>query len=160
MKKRYIILLFLVFSILLLIGYNRYFYQYKDLNQATLFVNPIESPDGKYKASASFLPYGGAAGGIMYIVELEQTQTGNKKTIYSSNHKNNFAIAWNSSNLLSIKNESSEYKEYRNIELNVDTDIYEESGAACRSLLLRGKYENCYKADGIQMPLFLKLLGF
>ncbi|OBZ16467.1 hypothetical protein [Bacillus sp. FJAT-26390] len=64
MKKRYILLLLLLISLLLLIGYNRYFYQFKDPNHATIFVNPIKSPDGQYQASAYYLPYGGAAGGI------------------------------------------------------------------------------------------------
>jgi len=147
MKKRYVILLLFAFSILSLIGYNRYFYHFEALgNKATLFRGPIESPDGKYKASAFYIPYGGAAGGILYMVEVEEAQSGKRKTIYSSNHKEKFSLDWQSSEVLAIKNESPKYNEHRNIELNVNSDIYEESGAACRSLLLRGKYENCYKA--------------
>lgn len=147
MKKRYVFLLLLAFSILLLIGYNRFFYNFQTLNNnATLFSGPLESPDGEYKASAYYIPYGGAAGGVMYIVEVEDIQSGMKKTIYSSNHKNDFSLEWKSPEVLKIKNESPKYNVYRNIELNVNSDIYEESGAACRSLLLKGKYENCYKA--------------
>lgn len=125
MKKRYIILLLFVFGTLLLIGYNRYFYNFKSLNNAALLTNPIESPNGKYKASVYYIPYGGAAGGVLHIVQVEQIQTGKKKTVYSSNHKRDFSISWISSDILYIKNESPEYKEYRSIELNVDTDIYD-----------------------------------
>lgn len=97
---------------------------------------------------------------MIYIVEVEQTQTGEKKKVYSSNHKDDFSISWKSSDILSIQNETPKYNDYRNIDLNVNTDIYEESGAACRSLLLKGKFENCYKADDIKVPLVFKLLGF
>ena len=160
MKKRYIIISLFIFSIILFIGYNRYFYNFKSLDHATLFTDPIESPDGKFEASSYYLNYGGAAGGVIYIVEVEQTQTGEKKKVYSSNHKDDFSITWKSSDILSIKNESPKYNDYRNIDLNVNTDIYEESGAACRSLLLKGKFENCYKADDIKVSFILKLLGF
>lgn len=50
-----------------------------------LLLGPIESPAGKYKASSYYLNYGGAGGGVIYIVEVEQTQTGEKKKVYSSN---------------------------------------------------------------------------
>ncbi|MFF2911272.1 DUF5412 family protein [Paenibacillus sp. NPDC057934] len=160
MKKRYVVILLLFFGILLLIGYNRYFYNFKSLENATLFLGPIESPDGKYKASSYYLDYGGAAGGVIYIVEVEQSQTGEKKTVYSSNHKDDFSLSWKPSDILSINNETPKYNEYRNIDLNVNTDIYEESGAACRSLLLKGKFENCYKAEDIKVGFIFKLLGF
>ncbi|WP_201005118.1 DUF5412 family protein [Paenibacillus glycanilyticus] len=160
MKKRYMIILVLIFGILMFIGYNRYSYKFKSLDNATLFLGPIESPDGKYEASSYYLNYGGAAGGVMYIVEVEQTQTGEKKKVYSSNHKNDFSMSWKASDILSIKNESPKYNEYRNIDLNVSTDIYEESGAACRSLLLKENFKNCYKAEDIKEPFIFKLLGF
>lgn len=111
-------------------------------------------------ASAYYLNYGGAAGGVLYIIEVEQIQTGDKKKVYSSEHKDDFSLSWKSSDILSIKNETPKYNEYRNIELNVNTDIYEESGAACRSLLLKEKFENCYYAEDIKVPLIYKLLGF
>ncbi|WP_336773261.1 DUF5412 family protein [Paenibacillus sp. MMO-58] len=161
MKKRYMIILVLIFGILMLIGYNRYFYKFKSLDNATLFLGPIESPDGKYEASSYYLNYGGAAGGVMYIVEVKQTQSEEKKKVYSSNHKNDFSMFWKASDILSIKNESPRYNEYRNIDLNVNTDIYEESGAACRSLLLKEKkFKNCYKAEDLKEPFIFKLLGF
>lgn len=160
MKKRYIIISLLIFGILLLIGYNRYFYNFKSLDNTTLLLGPIESPDGKFEASSYYLNYGGAAGGVIYIVEVEQTQTGEKKKVYSSNHKDDFSISWKSSDILSIKNESPKYNDYRNIDLNVNTDIYEESGAACRSILLKRNFENCYKAEDIKVPFIFKLLGF
>ncbi|MFE4709453.1 DUF5412 family protein [Paenibacillus sp. NPDC056722] len=160
MKKRYLVILLLIFGILLLIGYNRYFYSFKSLDNATLFLGPIESPDGQYNANAYYLEYGGAAGGVMYIVEVEQMQTGKKKKVYSSNHKDDFSLSWKPSDILSIKNESPKYNDYRNIDLNVNTDIYEESGAACRSLLLKGEFENCYEAEDIKVGFMFKLLGF
>lgn len=161
MKKRYAFMLFIAISILLLIGYNRYFYSFQALNNnAVIFSGPTKSPNGEYNASAYYIPYGGAAGGVLYIVEVEETQTGKKKTIYSSNHKDIFSMNWKSAEVLKIKNESPEYNDHRNIELNVKSDIYEESGAACRSLLLIGKFENCYKADDIQVPFILKMIGF
>ncbi|ACT01542.1 DUF5412 family protein [Paenibacillus sp. JDR-2] len=160
MKKRYIIIILLFFGILMLIGYNRYSYKFKSLDNATLFLGPIESPDGKYEANSYYINYGGAAGGVMYIVEVEQTRTGEKKKVYSSNHKNDFSMSWKASDILSIKNESPKHNEYRNIDLNVITDIYEESGAACRSFLLKENFENCYKAEDIKEPLIFKLLGF
>ncbi|MEK4059192.1 MULTISPECIES: DUF5412 family protein [Paenibacillus] len=145
MKKRTIVLILLLIIILGLVGYRRYFYQFKVLGKATLFSGPIESPEGEYNARAYYIPYGGAAGGVMYLVEVEQTKTGVKKIIYSSEHKDKFSMDWQASDILSITNESPEYKEYRNIELKVNTEIYEESGSACRSLLLKDQYETCYQ---------------
>lgn len=150
MKKRYVLLLLLVLGVLLLVGYQRYFYRFPELNikNATLFEGPVKSPDSQSNARAYFINYGGAAGGVLYLVEVEHIQTGKKKVVYSSNHKDSFAIAWKDSSILNIKNESTKYNEYRNIELNVHKDIYEESGRACRSLRLKGKYEACYQGDG------------
>lgn len=160
MRKRHVIWMLPMIGILLFAGYNRYFYQFKSLDHATLLMGPVASPDGSYRASAYDLGYGGAAGGVLYLVEIEDTRTGEKKIVYSSNHKNTFMISWKSSDILAVTNESPEYNEFRSVELNVRSDIYEESGAACRSLRLRGKFENCYKAEDIKIPLFLKLLGY
>lgn len=85
MKKRYIIISLLIFGILLFIGYNRYFYNFKSLDNATLFLGPIESPDARFEASSYYLNYGGAAGGVIYIVEVEQIQTGEKKRLFDCN---------------------------------------------------------------------------
>lgn len=49
MKKRYVFILILIFSISLLIGYNRYFYDFQSLENATLFSEPVESSDGNIK---------------------------------------------------------------------------------------------------------------
>jgi len=160
MKKIRVAGILLLVSCLLLIGCNRYFFQFKSLDDATRFMGPITSPDGKYQASSYYLPYGGAAGGVISLVEVEDLESGKKKIIYSSKSKDHFSMEWKSPDTLSIKNESPGYGEFRNAELNVATDIYEEAGAACRSLLLRGKFKNCYKAEDLHIPLFFRLLGF
>jgi hypothetical protein len=160
MKKRYVVGMLLLASLLLLIGYNRYFYTFRSLDHATLFLGPINSPDGTSQANAYYLNYGGAAGGVLYLVEVEHVETGEKKLIYSSNAKEAFALTWKSSDTLAIRNESPKYGEFRSVDLHVMTDIYEESGAACRSLVLRGKFKNCYKAEDLQVPLIFRLMGF
>lgn len=146
-RKKYIVLLLLLIGLGMLVGYNRFFFDFKDVENATLFEGPISSQDGKYNASAYYISYGGAAGGILYLVEVEDTVSGKKKIIYSSEHKEIFSISWKAPDTLSIQNESPDYKEYRNAVLQVNAEIYEESGRACRSLRLLGQYERCYQAE-------------
>lgn len=147
MKKRYILLLILILCITGLAGYRRYFYQFKDLTHASLLGDPLASPDGKYNARAYYIPYGGAAGGVLHLVEIENVNTGHKKTIYSSEHQQVFSVAWTAPDVVQITNETPQYNEYRNAELNVNTDIYEESGAACRSFLLKDQFKTCYQNE-------------
>ncbi|WP_342436096.1 hypothetical protein NSS79_21620 [Paenibacillus sp. FSL L8-0436] len=74
MKKRTIVLILLLIIILGLVGYRRYFYQFKDLGKATLFSGPMESPEGEYNARAYYIPYGGAGREENHIFQRAQRQ--------------------------------------------------------------------------------------
>ncbi|WP_052339339.1 DUF5412 family protein [Gorillibacterium massiliense] len=136
-------------GVLGLVGYHRYFYTFEPINPANVVTGPIISPDGKYSATAFYKPYGGAAGGVTYYVQIEEMKTGGKKTIYASEHKYLFTLKWTGPDILAITNKSPEYHVDRSAELHVETEIYEESGAACRSFLLKGTYEKCYSMHGL-----------
>lgn len=84
----------------------------------------VLSPTGKYTANAYYEPYGGAgpSGGVHVWVEI----TNNEDT-------------------LSIVNKDEKPDTDRSIALTVEKEIYHENGLACKSLLMKNKYEKCYQ---------------
>ncbi|MFD1848666.1 DUF5412 family protein [Oceanobacillus bengalensis] len=62
MKRRYKILILIFITILMLVGYKKYFFSFDSLGEGTHYIGPIDSPTGKYTANSYFKNYGGAAG--------------------------------------------------------------------------------------------------
>ncbi|MBP2239602.1 hypothetical protein J2Z40_000155 [Cytobacillus eiseniae] len=126
--------------------YNHYLFTFNHL-KGEFYKGPVVSPTKMYSANAYFMPYGGAAGGVNLWVEItDHTEKDQTKIIYYSDAKSNFSMVWKDERTLSIINEEKDYPQSnRSIVLNVNEDIYHESGQACTSLLLKIKYKNCYQ---------------
>lgn len=129
--------------------YKTYFFTFNEIDRASTKEGPgpIQSPSGEYTANAYYEPYGGAAGGVNVWVEITNNKEKKQaKTIYYSDAKSNFSMEWVDEDTLSIVNDDPEYpNSNRSIKLEVDKEIYHESGLACKSLLMKNEYETCYQ---------------
>lgn len=52
---------------------------------------------------------------------------------------------WLDEDTLSIVNKDEKPDTDRSIALTVEKEIYHENGLACKSLLMKNKYEKCYQ---------------
>ncbi|MTH54820.1 hypothetical protein GKZ89_15565 [Bacillus mangrovi] len=136
----------LVFSLLF---YQTYFFTFSSIDRSNMEQGPgpVPSPSGNYSAHAFYEPYGGAAGGVNVWVEITHHQEKEKvKTIYFADAKIDFSMKWIDDDQLSIVNNDPDYPdEDRSIVLKPDKEIYDESGLACQSLLMKDEYERCYQ---------------
>ncbi|WP_163970426.1 DUF5412 family protein [Oceanobacillus halotolerans] len=129
------------------IGYTKYFFTFDNLD-GELYEGPVESPTEKYTANAYFKTYGGAAGGVNLWVDVTSHDSGEVKTIYHSDAKRTFSMEWKNEDTLYIKNESLEFpNSNRSVELDVNHEIYHDSGLACQSWLMKNDYETCYQNE-------------
>lgn len=147
MRKRYKILLLIFIAILLVIGYKKYFFTFDSLGQGTYFKGPVDSPNGIYTADSYFKHWGGATGGAHVWVEITNNENGNVQTIYYSDGKSNFSMEWGDDNAIYIRNdEGPEFPDSdRSIEIMIGKEIYDESGRACDSWIMKDEYETCYQ---------------
>jgi hypothetical protein len=53
--------------------------------------------------------------------------------------KTDFELKWTGDSTLFIKNKDRDYYEVRSMKLNIFNDIYDESGAACHSFVLKDR---------------------
>ncbi|WLR57805.1 DUF5412 family protein [Mesobacillus subterraneus] len=136
-----------VFSMICMFVYKKFIYTF-EFNNGEFFVGPVESPNGKYTANSYYKTYGGAAGGVNVWVEINEG-TGNKvRTIYYAPGKSNFSMNWVDDETLNITNEAPGVpKENRSTKLTIGKEIYDESGAACDSWVMKDEYETCYERD-------------
>lgn len=129
--------------------YKVYFFTFSEIDREYVQKGPgpITSPTEAYTANAYYEPYGGAAGSVNVWVEITSNHEKNKvKTVYYSDAKDNFSMEWVDDETLSIVNGESDFHDSnRSIELEVSKEIYHENGLACKSLLMKGKYETCYQ---------------
>ncbi|TFE00854.1 DUF5412 family protein [Jeotgalibacillus sp. R-1-5s-1] len=122
--------------------YQSYFFTFDQTN-GTRYKGPVESPTGDYTATSYFKEYGGAAGGVHVWVDITFHDHDNKdKTIYLSDAKGMFSLSWKDDATLSIVNKD-EFEDTSTL-LNVESDIYHDTGLACQSLIIKDEYENCY----------------
>lgn len=114
-----------------------------DPSGGKLYTDSVDSPSGRYTASAYYRPYGGAAGGVTVWVDV--TEDGGKpNTVYYAEANSRFHIQWADDGLLSITNEEpDDLDASRSVELEVGKDIYHDTGKACDSFLVKMKYQNC-----------------
>ncbi len=99
--------------------------------------------------NAYYKTYGGAAGGVNVWVEITYNEEDDKtKTIYYAPGKSHFTMKWLDNDTLNIINRTSQVpSEDRSVKLQVGKEIYDESGAACNSLIMKAVYETCYERD-------------
>ncbi|RLL48422.1 hypothetical protein D8M04_03945 [Oceanobacillus piezotolerans] len=142
MRKRNKILIFIIMAIILVIGYQKYFFTFDRLGQGTYYKGPADSPTVKYTANSYYKHYGGATGGANIWVEITNNESNEIKTIYYSDGKSNFSMQWVNDNTIYIRNdEGPEYPDSgRNIELEIGKEIYDESGRACESWVMKSEY--------------------
>ena len=127
--------------------YQKYTYTF-EFNNGESFVGPVESPNGKYSANSYYKTYGGAAGGVNVWVEVTAGKGTKIHTIYYAPGKSNFSMNWVDDETLNITNEDPEFpNENRSIELTIGKEIYDESGAACVSWVMKDEYETCNERD-------------
>lgn len=129
--------------------YNTYFFTFSgiDRESAQKGPGPVISPTDKYTANSYYEMYGGAAGGVNVWVEVTNNNDKNKvQIVYFSDAKSKFSMEWVDEDTLFIQNEEPNHpKSNRSISLKIGKEIYHESGLACKSVLITGKYETCYQ---------------
>lgn len=145
-NKFKLIIIGIILLTLLFYGYNRYFFSFDNLEKGEHYQGPVVSPTGNYIANSFFKDYGGATGGANVWVEITDKNSDNKKIIYYSDGKSKFGMEWIDDKTISIRNDDGdEYPDSdRSIELNVETDIYDERGLACVSVVMKNEYKNCF----------------
>ena len=106
---------------------------------------PIVSPSGEYTAQMYFDNYGGAAGGVNFIVNIiANKEEAKEQTIYYSDAKGGNSIYWTSDNTLEIQNKDA--TQNRSVELLVGKEIYDENGGACRTRKIKKQF-TCYREE-------------
>lgn len=126
-----------------------YFFTFSEINRESIQEGPgpIVSPTEEYTAYAYFEPYGGAAGGVNVWVEItNHHEKDHIDIVYYSDAKSNFSMEWVDEDTLYILNDEPDFPNSdRSIALEIGKEIYHENGLACKSLLMKDKYETCYQ---------------
>ncbi|MNI22425.1 hypothetical protein D3C73_759820 [compost metagenome] len=151
MKKRSrncLVIVLAIIAILFLLLYAWFkgiFFTFEGI-KAEYYEEPVQSPNGSYTARAYYEYYGGAAGGVNTIVEItDHTKADSIKVIYYADAQSEVNLKWEDEQTLYVMNKSSDFPAGdRSIKLNVDSDIYHDTGRACNSILLKDTYTNCY----------------
>lgn len=114
-----------------------------DTSGGAVYADPLDSPSGRYTASAFHRPYGGAAGGVTVWVDVAE-DGGKAETVYYAEANSRFGVHWSDDGLLSITNEEpDDLDASRSVELEVGKEIYHDTGKACGSFLMKMKYQTC-----------------
>nr|WP_106779429.1 DUF5412 family protein [Lysinibacillus timonensis] len=129
--------------------YEMYFFTFSKIDRGSIQKGPgpVISPTEEYIANAYYEPYGGAVGGVNVWVEITNNNAKNNgQVIYYADAKSNFSMQWLDEETLYILNKEPGYpNSNRSIELKIGKEIYHETGLACKSLLMKDKYETCYQ---------------
>ena len=129
--------------------YETYFFTFSEIDReyTQKGPGPVTSPTEKYTANAYYELYGGAAGGVNVWVEITYNSDNNKvQTVYYADAKDNFSMEWLDEDTLYILNDDPDFpNSNRSIKLDIGKEIYHENGLACKSLLMKDKYETCYQ---------------
>ena len=129
--------------------YETYFFTFSEIDReyTQKGPGPVTSPTEKYTANAYYELYGGAAGGVNVWVEITYNSDNNKvRTVYYADAKDNISMEWLDENTLYILNDNPDFpNSNRSIKLDIGKEIYHENGLACKSLLMKDKYETCFQ---------------
>lgn len=147
MKKKYRIIAIILMIASLAFVIHRYTYTFGSLAKAEILIESIESPDQRQSARVYWKPVGGVTGHSEIFVEVTFLKTEQTKVIYHSIGEDLVELKWINNEILDIKNESAAEDTNQSIRLNIFKEIYDENGAACRSIVLNLKsyYQTCYK---------------
>ena len=128
--------------------YQTYFFTFSGIDRENFQKGPgpVTSPTEEFTAHAYYEPYGGSAGGVNVLVEITYNNEKNRvQTVYYSDAKSHFSLKWKNEDTLFILNDEPKYpNSNRSIELDIGKEIYDESGLACKSMLMKDEYETCY----------------
>ncbi|OWR30356.1 hypothetical protein CDO73_10545 [Saccharibacillus sp. O23] len=128
--------------------YLDYFFTFDRIDRSAMQIGPeVPSPEGRYTAHAYYEPYGGAAGGVNVWIEIENHASSTVKTVYYADANPRISLTWVDEQTLAIENAGGPAASDRNATLNVDTEIYHDTGLACQSLLMKNDYEQCYRHE-------------
>lgn len=121
--------------------YEMYFFTFSKIDRGATQEGPgpVISPTEEYTANAYYEPYGGAAGGVNVWVEVTNNEKNNNQIVYYADAISQVFIDWLDEDTLYIQNKD------RSIKLEIGKEIYHDTGLACRSLLMKDKYETCYQ---------------
>ncbi|HBU80270.1 MAG TPA: hypothetical protein DEF35_01305 [Paenibacillus sp.] len=122
----------------------RPYYSTFDRSEQGELAYTMPSPNGEYVAEMYGVPYGGAAGGVTIWVDVKKIiapDVLSVKTIYRAEHHGANHLEWKNENTLRIENRN-EYSD-DSITLNIDDEIYDGWGWACRSLRMKDQYVRC-----------------
>ena len=148
-KKLLIATLFGVVLVSSIYTYETYFFTFSEIDReyTQRGPGPVTSPTEKYTANAYYELYGGAAGGVNVWVEITYNSDNNKvRTVYYADAKDNFSMEWLDEDTLYILNDDPDFpNSNRSIKLEIGKEIYHENGLACKSLLMKDKYETCFQ---------------
>ena len=148
-KKILIATLFGVVLVSSIYIYETYFFTFSEIDReyTQRGPGPVTSPTEKYTANAYYELYGGAAGGVNVWVEITYNNDNNKvRTVYYADAKDNFSMEWLDEDTLYILNDDPDFpNSNRSIKLEIGKEIYHENGLACKSLLMKDKYETCFQ---------------
>ncbi|PRA08634.1 MULTISPECIES: DUF5412 family protein [unclassified Paenibacillus] len=138
-----LLILVLFVALFLYFGLRPYFSTFDRSEQGELSYS-MPSRNGEYTAEIYGVPYGGAAGGVTIWVDVKKTnvpEDATVQTIYRAEHHGNNHLEWENENTLRIEN----WNEYTDetITLNIDDEIYDGWGWACKSLRMKDHYVRC-----------------
>lgn len=111
----------------------------------------MPSRNGEYIAELYGVPYGGAAGGVTIWVDVRKTgdaDATSAKSIYRTEFHGNNHLGWENDHTLRIEN----WNEYTNetVTLNIDEEIYDGRGWACKSWRTAGQYVRCLTPESVK----------
>lgn len=143
LKKLLLLLGIMISCFSIYLTFNHYTYKFSHTGDVK-DGNPVVSPNGDYAAQIYYDNYGGAAGGVNFIVNVIEIYTGEERTIYFSDAKGANFVQWTSNSTLAISN----VNEYHNhsVELTVGKEVYDENGGACKAYQVK-KHDTCFSKD-------------
>jgi hypothetical protein len=147
MKRLAIACALIVSVILIVVSYRTIFFSFDRLEEGTYYKGPFESPEGKYTADSYYKTYGGAAGGVKIWVEVTNEENKESQIVYYGSGKSNFDVKWEGEHTIFIKNnEGPAFPEAdSSIALEVGEEVYDGSGRACDSWVMKEDYDQCYE---------------
>lgn len=138
------LLILVLFAAVFLYFWLRPYFSTFDRSELGELSYSMQSRNGDYTAEIYGVPYGGAAGGVTIWVDVKKTngpEDATVKTIYRAEHHGNNHLEWESENTLRIEN----WNEYTDetITLNIDDEIYDGWGWACKSIRMKDQSVRC-----------------
>jgi len=128
------LLILVLFAAVFLYFWLRPYFSTFDRSEKGELSYSMPSRSGEYTAEIYGVPYGGAAGGVTIWVDVKKTnapEDATVKTIYRAELHGNNHLEWESENT------------DETITLNIDDEIYDGWGWACKSLRMKDQSVRC-----------------